>query len=237
VALDAGDALGAVELLERLLRQLPEPRRLERAPALLLLVHARIANGQRDEAASALRELREIERLVGTAPLRACADLADGVLAAARGDHDRARPLLEDAVDRFERSGAPLETAQARTALAASLAALGRADAAEREATAALDRLLELGADLDARRARELVAATERGHGRSALPELTPREAEVLRLVAGGLTNAQIAERLVISEHTVHRHVTNLLRKLGLPSRAAAAAHAARLGLLDEAGA
>jgi DNA-binding NarL/FixJ family response regulator len=59
----------------------------------------------------------------------------------------------------------------------------------------------------------------------------------VLRLVAGGLTNAQVAERLVISEHTVHRHVTNLLRKLGLPSRAAAAAHAARLGLLDEPGA
>jgi RNA polymerase sigma factor (sigma-70 family) len=237
LALDAGDALGAVELLERLLRQLPDPRRLERAPALLLLVHARIAHGQRDEAASALRELREIERLVGTAPLRACADLAEGVLAAAWGDHDRARPLLEDAVDGFERSGAPLETAQARTALAASLAALGRADAAEREATAALDCLLELGADLDARRARELVAAAERGHGRSALPELTPRETEVLRLVAGGLTNAQIAERLVISEHTVHRHVTNLLRKLELPSRAAAAAHAARLGLLDEAGA
>jgi LuxR family maltose regulon positive regulatory protein len=209
---------------------------LERAPALLLLVHARIADGQLDEAASALEALRNIERLVGTAPMRACADLAEGVLAAARSDHDRARPLLEDAVDRFERSGAPLETAQARTALAASLAALGRADAAEREAAAALDRLLELGAEVEAQRARELLAATRRGDGRSSLPELTPRETEVLRLVAGGLTNAQIAERLVISEHTVHRHVTNLLRKLSLPSRTAAAAHAARLGLLDESG-
>jgi ATP/maltotriose-dependent transcriptional regulator MalT len=234
LALDAGDALGAVELLERLLRQLPEPRRLERTPALVLLVHARIADGQLDKAASALEELREIERLVGTAPLRACADLADGVLAAALGDHDRARPLLEDAVDGFERSGAPLETAQARTALAASLAALGRAEAAEREAAAALDCLIELGADVDARRARELLAATAGGDDHPPLPELTPRETEVVRLVAAGLTNAQIAERLVISEHTVHRHVTNLLRKLDLPSRAAAAAHAARLGLLDE---
>jgi LuxR family transcriptional regulator, maltose regulon positive regulatory protein len=234
MALDAGDALGGVELLERLLRQLPVPRRLERAPVYLLLVHARIADGRLDEAASALEQLREIERLVGTAPLRACADLADGMLSAASGDQDRARRLLEDAVDRFERSGAPLETAQARTALAASLAALGRADAAEREAAAALDRFLELGADLDAQRARELLAATRQGKDRSPLPQLTPRETEVLRLVARGLTNAQIAERLVISEHTVHRHITNLLRKLELSSRAAAAAHAARLGVLDE---
>ncbi len=63
------------------------------------------------------------------------------------------------------------------------------------------------------------------------LPELTAREREVLALLAEGLTNRQVAERLVVSEHTVHRHVTNILRKLGLPSRAAAAALAARAGL------
>ena len=62
---------------------------------------------------------------------------------------------------------------------------------------------------------------------------MTPREREVLRLLAEGLTNRQIAERLVVSEHTVHRHVTNILRKLDLPSRTAAAAHAVRSGLLE----
>jgi DNA-binding CsgD family transcriptional regulator len=61
---------------------------------------------------------------------------------------------------------------------------------------------------------------------------LTTREVEVVRLLAAGLTNTQIAERLVLSDHTVHRHVANILRKLGVPSRAAAASHAARSGLL-----
>ena len=62
--------------------------------------------------------------------------------------------------------------------------------------------------------------------------ELSEREREVLRLVAEGLSDAEIAERLVLSPHTVHRHVANIRRKLGLRSRAAAAAAAVRAGLL-----
>jgi LuxR family transcriptional regulator, maltose regulon positive regulatory protein len=65
----------------------------------------------------------------------------------------------------------------------------------------------------------------------SPLAQLSKRELEVLALVAEGLTNLEIADRLVLSEHTVHRHVTNLLRKLGLPSRAAASTLAGRYGL------
>jgi len=66
----------------------------------------------------------------------------------------------------------------------------------------------------------------------NALDGLSAREREVLGLVARGLSDAQIAERLVISPHTVHRHVANILAKVGLPTRAAAAACAARAGLL-----
>ncbi len=62
--------------------------------------------------------------------------------------------------------------------------------------------------------------------------ELSRREREVLRLVAEGLGDAEIAERLVLSPHTVHRHVANILRKLGLHSRSAAAVAASRAGLL-----
>ncbi|MFL5936382.1 MAG: helix-turn-helix transcriptional regulator [Gaiellaceae bacterium] len=67
---------------------------------------------------------------------------------------------------------------------------------------------------------------------RAEVEELTPREREVLRLVAEGLSDGDIAAQLVLSPHTVHRHVANILRKLGLHSRAAAAAHAARAGLV-----
>jgi DNA-binding NarL/FixJ family response regulator len=105
---------------------------------------------------------------------------------------------------------------------------LGRVDAAAREIRVALDKLEGLGAEGEALRARKLLdgCAEERPlHG------LTPREEEVLRLVADGLTNRRIAKRLVVSEHTVHRHVTNILRKLDVPSRAAAAAQAVRSGL------
>lgn len=230
VLLDQGEPRRAVELAERLLRQLPAQRQLERLPALELLVHARIARGELSEATEALGALRVLEHRIGTAPVRACADRAEGMLAAAGGEHERARTLLEDAVDRFLASGAPFEAARTRIELAASLVALGRADAAAREATAALDCLLALGAGTEAARARRVLDVCAGG---DVLPALTKREREVLRLLADGLTNRQIAERLVVSEHTVHRHVTNILRKLGLPSRTAAAAHAVRAGLLE----
>jgi DNA-binding NarL/FixJ family response regulator len=70
------------------------------------------------------------------------------------------------------------------------------------------------------------------GGSRGALGELTTRELEVLQLVAQGLSDAEIADRLVVSPHTVHRHVANVRSKLRLPSRAAAVAYAAREGLL-----
>jgi LuxR family transcriptional regulator, maltose regulon positive regulatory protein len=65
-----------------------------------------------------------------------------------------------------------------------------------------------------------------------AVSVLTPRELDVLKLVAQGLSNADIARRLVLSEHTVHRHLANILRKLDLSSRAAAAAWGVRSGLV-----
>jgi DNA-binding NarL/FixJ family response regulator len=84
----------------------------------------------------------------------------------------------------------------------------------------------EREADNAAALLRELGAAEPRSSS------LTKREVEVLQLVAEGLSNPAIADQLVLSEHTVHRHVANILRKLGVNSRAAAAAWAAQQGLI-----
>ena len=106
-------------------------------------------------------------------------------------------------------------------------------ESADREAGTALDRFVELGAEAEAQRARRILSTDPP----VPLRELTHREREVLVLLAEGLTNRVIAERLVVSEHTVHRHVTNILRKLDVPSRTAAAAIAIRAGLPPSSGA
>ncbi len=232
LALDRGDHRRALELAQRVLRQnLESP--LERAAPLELLIRAHAGTGSLGDAAAALAELEGLTRLVGTEALSAATELAGGILAAVEGQHERARQLLEDAAERFERIGAPFDGALARMELATTLFALGRSDAAERVLQLCLTSFVELGAEAELRRARRLL---DRQLGKAAAPtalsEVTPREREVLRLIAEGLTNRQIAARLSVSEHTVHRHVTNILRKLELPSRAAAAAHAIRFDLV-----
>jgi DNA-binding NarL/FixJ family response regulator len=231
LALDRGDARTASDLVDRYIRGLGSAGMLARAPALELAVQARVAAERIEDAADSARELRTLARAAGTAALQAAADLAEGRLAAARGTHDDARTLLEDAVDRYEQTGAPFEAAQARVELAECLLATGRRGPAEREARMAAESLAALGADGALPRAEAVLAACVRS-GPTA-PSVTPRERDVLRLLAEGLTNRQIAGRLVVSEHTVHRHVTNILRKLGLPSRAAAAAYAVQAGLVE----
>jgi len=230
LALDRGDAVRAAELAERALRDTPDERALDRAPALEVLAHARISRGDLDAAAPAVAALHALVDDVGTAAYRATVGLVEGRLAAAHADHERARTLLEDAVDGFERSAMPFEAARSRLELATLLAATGRSGDAKAELERTLDALTALGAEGESARARRLLDACSRDRG---IAPLTRREREVLGLVAVGLTNRQIAERLVVSEHTVHRHVTNILRKLDLPSRAAAAAYAARHELLE----
>ena len=116
------------------------------------------------------------------------------------------------------------------------LASLGREDAAVREAQLALMRLEEIGASTEATRARELLrtlGASPKGKRVGQRDRiLTPREVEILRLVSEGLTDGAIAARLVLSKHTVHRHLQNAYAKLGCSSRAAAVTKANKLQLL-----
>ena len=235
-ALDAGRVEEASELADRYLRRFPGRGRAERWAGLELAVRAQTRLANRDRATAAMEELREIAARVRTRPVQGAVLALEGRLAAARGEHDEARRWLEDALDVLAASEAPLETARLRLELAAALHALGRDPAARREIGAALATCRRLGAADEAARAEALLKRyrgappVEAADG--PLSELSPRQREVLALVAEGLTNQEIGTRLVISEHTVHRHVANILRKLEAPSRSAAAALAAHHGLV-----
>jgi ATP/maltotriose-dependent transcriptional regulator MalT len=239
MALDQGDPQRAAELAERHLRRLPAKNRTERAAALELLIRVHAGRGRDGvRARAALDELRTIAASAATAPLLASSSQAAGLVAMASGEVDVARRDLEDAVDLFEKSGAPFEASRARVDLACALERLGRTDAAIIEVDRALEVFVRLAARIevaaaDAVRERLTASSAPRAAGSPGDTNgLTRREIEVLRLVSDGLSNHAIAERLCISEHTVHRHVANLLSKFDVPSRSAAVAHAARLGLI-----
>jgi LuxR family maltose regulon positive regulatory protein len=238
IALERGNPADASELADRYLRRFPDPRRIERCAGLELAVRAHLQLKALDRADTALVELRALAARAGTRPLQAAALAAEGRVALAGGNLDAARCSLEDALDLLGGTGAPYDIALLRVDLAGVLITLGRDSRARAEADAAFDTFRRLGASIEAARAESVRSQLQRRPGTAErdgkagpLHELTPREREVLVLVAEGLTNRDIARRLVVSEHTVHRHVTSILRKLGQPSRAAAATVAARHGL------
>jgi DNA-binding NarL/FixJ family response regulator len=221
LAIGRGDAGAATDLVERYLRRLDPGERTERVAALELLVRARVLAGDLAGAAGARDGLREIATAVGGDALRAAAAVADGLVAGARGDAEAARRSFEDAVDLYD-GAAPYEAALARLDLARALAATGRDARAREEEDAAAAILARLGA-----------AAGAGTDGDDA--GLTQREREVLRLVARGLSNQEIARELVLSVRTVERHISNIYDKIGAAgrsARAAAASYAAAAGIV-----
>lgn len=235
VALEHEHPAEARQLVERALRRIPQDNRTDRAAALELGVRAEAASGSIDHGRVASEELRLLAESIATDPVKASAAAARGVIAAAAGDHLDGLDAFEEALEVFVRTGLPFEEAQTRLQIARVLVDLGQTQRAVEEARRAHDKFVALGAVLEVRRSASMlrtlgVSARERS-GRGAMSGLSARELEVLELVAHGYSNRRIAEDLIVSEHTVRRHVANILKKLGVPSRAAAAAQAARLQL------
>ncbi len=149
-------------------------------------------------------------------------------MALADGKVPDALASFRSAIATWQDIGLPYETAQARLGYGLALRAAGDEEGATFEIGAAETAFEQLGAAPDAARA----AAALRGGGAEALPAgLSAREAEVLREVASGKTNREIAASLVISEHTVARHLQNIFAKTGVASRSAATAFAFAHGL------
>jgi len=147
---------------------------------------------------------------------------AEGAVDLAEGGARSALVSLRRALQVWQDLEAPYEAARARMLVGLACRALGDDDTAAMELDAARGVFAELGAAPDLARLDSLApdGPSVDTHG------LTPRELEVLRLVATGATNKAIAAELVLSERTVDRHVSNIFTKLGVSSRAAATAYA-----------
>jgi ATP/maltotriose-dependent transcriptional regulator MalT len=208
--LSQGRTDAAAAAMRRLLGASSE--RVERGRILPAYFEIMLAIGDLEEANKACDELEVLHAAYETEVVRAQAAQARGALCARCGDASAALGHLRDAFECWTRFGAPYEAARVRVALAEVCAALGDVEASALELDAARTTFEKLGAPFAA--------------GKPGSDPLTPREVQVLRLVARGHTNKVIARELGLSDRTVDRHVCNILLKLKVPSRAAAAAHA-----------
>jgi DNA-binding CsgD family transcriptional regulator len=189
----------------------------ERAAVLPAYVEIMLAGGDVEAARAGCVELEELARTFESAMLGALVDHARGAVHLADGEPREALVALGRAGDAWRALDVPYETARTRVLVGEACRALGDDEAAVLEHAAARAIFERLGATHDL---AALGAAPTGEHG------LSPRELEVIKLVAAGRTNRQIATSLVISEHTVARHLQNIYAKLGVSSRGAAAAFA-----------
>ncbi len=225
--LAVGEPRGAETLLVRRLDETGWTNLLS-APLLEQLVQARLADDRLPEARDAAETLTAIAGPSGRERVEAAAALARGRVASAAGDADAVN-ILQQAVNGFARLGLRLEVAQARLELARALADQSPPGAIE-TARHARNELEALGASREADAAAALMrslGAKGRAGPRS-IGSLSRRETEVLRLLGEGLSNRDVAERLFISPKTAEHHVSRIYGKLGLKSRAEAAAFAVR---------
>jgi len=190
-------------------------------------VEIMLAANEVPAARSAADELSRLAADQGAAILVAEAAYAQGAVLLAEGDPRAARGVLHRALAAWHESAMPYQAARARVLIGLACRALGDPDTAQLEFDAARQRFEELDAAADLTRLAALADQPAAAKG-----GLTSREVEVLRLVAAGKTNRGIAADLSISERTVARHVSNILTKLGLPSRSAATAWAYERAIL-----
>jgi ATP/maltotriose-dependent transcriptional regulator MalT len=215
-----GRADAAYAAIRRLTGTTSDPlRRARFLPAHLRIV---LSMGDVAEARVASDELRALAHAFDSDLLRAVVAQGDGEIALAE---DRARHALDplrSAFERWKHLDAPYEAARVRVLIGHACRALGDDEAAGLEYAAARAVFAQLGAEPDRaglEAVRTAVAATSAG-------PLTARELGVLRMISTGRTNKEIAGALRLSERTIDRHVSNILGKLDVPSRAAATAYA-----------
>ena len=192
---------------------------MHRSLLLPAAVEVLLAAGQPDEASATADELQSVAASFRCPPLQARASHSAAIVALDADDPATALQLLRQAIAVWKQLGWRYENARCRLQLGRALRALGDDESAATELAAARDNFAELGAAPAEREVAALMASTYPSG-------LTAREVEVLRLVAVGNTNPEIAAQLFLSEKTVARHLSNIFAKLDVTSRTGAAAYA-----------
>jgi DNA-binding CsgD family transcriptional regulator len=195
---------------------------LQRTRLLPAYVEIMLAVSKIENARGACHELADIAESFDTSVLSAMAAHAQGAVDLAEGDAKAALGSLRRAFEAWRQVEAPYEAARVRVLMGMACRAFGDDEGAGLELDAARAVFERLGAAPDLARIGSLTKGAASGHSH----RLTPRELQVLRLVAAGKTNKAIAAELFLSEKTVDRHASNIFNKLDVPSRAAATAYA-----------
>jgi len=214
-----GRRSAAAATIRRAVSEAAQP--LRRANLLPAYVEIMLATGKVEDARTGCRELEKVAERYESAMLAALVAHARGASELAAGDARSALVSLRQAGETWQELEAPYDAARARVLVSEACRALGDDDTAALELEAARDAFAELEAAPDlARLDSSTRRAAKEAYG------LTARQVEVLRLVSAGKSNREIAAALVISEHTVARHVQNIFAALGVSSRTAAGAFA-----------
>ncbi|HEX6231581.1 MAG TPA: LuxR C-terminal-related transcriptional regulator [Jiangellaceae bacterium] len=219
IRLATGDPQGAASQL-RLALKSGAHSPITRARLRAALVQAELDLGDTTAAAQSVAELGQLAKASESRLLWAMLATWHGALLLANGDLDGALPLLREACSACQQLNLPYEAAEIRMILGQAARQAGDEETARLEFDAARATFDRLGARPDAERAARMAQVEANPMG------LSDREVEVLRLLASGRTNRDIASTLVISEHTVRRHLSNIFRKIGVTSRSAATAFA-----------
>ena len=223
---DKGEYDEALEIMERYIRRISVKEKTERVPGIELLIRIYLKLNRIEDAQILFNELKEISESINTILLRAALLNAEGCINFTKNNCELAKHSFENAVDIYDEIKSPYESSRTRLMLGEVLIKLGQYAQADAELNEAAAKFKELGAERDFEKAKYLLKNLHKdsaGNEYQNKYEFTGRELEVLRLIAEGKNNEEIAEKLFLSVRTVEKHITNIYSKMGISGKSARA--------------